>query len=87
MHVDDKPVVLVGDKLVEVKPLLDERKNIATCSIVCVDKGVQTDAPCVDHVSVQIPQQVEDRSFVRTPMRHFVGAAMRMHQGKDGHVR
>jgi hypothetical protein len=55
MHVDDKPVVLVGDKTVEVKPLLDERRNIAACSIVCVDKGVQTDAPCADRVSVQMP--------------------------------
>jgi hypothetical protein len=32
-------------------------------------------------------QRVEDRSFVRTPERHFVGAAVRMHKGKDGHVR
>jgi hypothetical protein len=38
--VDDKPIVLVGDKMVEVKPLLDERKNIVARSIVCVDKGV-----------------------------------------------
>jgi hypothetical protein len=53
--IDDKPIVLVSDKLVEVKPLHDERKNIAACSIVCVDKGVQTDAPCVDLVSVQMP--------------------------------
>jgi hypothetical protein len=30
---------------------------------------------------------VEDRSFVRTPVRLFVGAAVRMHKGKDGHVR
>jgi hypothetical protein len=34
-----------------------------------------------------MPQWVEDRSFVRTPVRHFVGAAVRMHKGKDGHVR
>jgi hypothetical protein len=87
MPIDDKPVVLVSDKPVEVKPLLDERKNIAACSIVCVDKGVQTDAPCADRVSVQMPQGVEDRSFVRLPVRHFVGAAVRMHKGKDGHVR
>jgi hypothetical protein len=86
MPVDDKPVVLVGDKSVEVKPLLDDRKNIAACSIVCVDKGVQTGAPCADRVSVQRPQQVEDRSFVRTPVMHFVGAAVCMHKGKDGHV-
>jgi hypothetical protein len=87
MPVDDKPVVLVGDKPVEVKPLLDERKNIAACSIVCVNKGVQTDAPCVDHVSVQMPQRVEDHSFVRTPVRRFVGAAVCMHIGNDGRVR
>jgi hypothetical protein len=87
MPVDDKPIVLVGDKPVEVKPLVDERKNIATCSIVCIDKGVQTDAPCADRVSVQMPQWVEDRSFVRTPVRRFVGAAVRMHKGKDGYVR
>jgi hypothetical protein len=37
-------------------------------------------------VSVQIPQWVEDRSFVRTSVRHFVGAAVRMYKGKDGHV-
>jgi hypothetical protein len=87
MSVDDKPVVLVSDKPVEVTPRLDERKTIAACSIVCVDKGVQTDAPCADHVSVQMPQWVEDHSFVRTPVRLFVGAAVSMHKGKDGHVR
>jgi hypothetical protein len=27
MHVDDKPVVLVSDKPVEVKPLIDESKK------------------------------------------------------------
>jgi hypothetical protein len=86
MPVDDKPVVLVSDKPIEVKPLLDERKNIAACSIVCVDKGVQTDAICVDRVSVQMPQRLEDHSFVRTPVRHFVGATVPMHKGKDGHV-
>jgi hypothetical protein len=40
MPVHDKIVVLVGDKLVEVKPLLDERKSITVGSIVCVEKGV-----------------------------------------------
>jgi hypothetical protein len=87
MPVDDKPVVLVSDKPVEVKPLLDERKNIAACSIVCVDKGVQTGAACADRVSVQMPHRVEDRSFVRTHVRRFVGAPVCMHKGKDGHVR
>jgi hypothetical protein len=86
MPVDDEPVVLVSDKPVEVKPLLDESKNIAACSIVCVDKGVQTDASCADRVSVQMLQRVEDCSFVRTPVRHFVGVAVRMRKGKDGHV-
>jgi hypothetical protein len=76
MPIDVKLVVLVGDKPVEVMPLLDGRKNIAACSIVCVDKGVQTDAPCADRVSVQMPQRVEDRSFVRTPVRRFVGAVI-----------
>jgi hypothetical protein len=86
MPIDDKLVVLVGEKPVEVKPFLDERKNIAARSIVHVDKGVQTDAPCADRVSVQMSQRVEDRSFVTTPVRHFVGAAVCMHKGKDGHV-
>ena len=29
----------------------------------------------------------EEYRFVRTPVRRFVGAAVRMHKGKDGHVR
>jgi hypothetical protein len=87
MPVDDKPVVLISDKPVEVKPLLDEMKNISACSIVCVDTGVQTDAHCVDRVSVQMPQRVEDRSFVRTRVRRFVRAAVRMHKDKDRHIR
>jgi hypothetical protein len=86
MPIDNKPVVLVSDKPVEVKPLLDEMKNSAAYSIVCVDKGVQTDAPCANHVSVQMPQWVEDHSFVRTPVRCFVRAAVHMHKVKDGHV-
>jgi hypothetical protein len=32
-------------------------------------------------------QRVEDCSFVRTPVRHFVGAAVCMHKCKDGSVR
>jgi hypothetical protein len=89
MPIDDKPVVLLGDKPVEVKPLLVEKKDILACGTlpVCVDKGVQTDASCADRVSVQMAKRVEDRSFVRTPLRHFVGAAVCMHKGKDGHVR
>jgi hypothetical protein len=86
--VDDKPVVLVGDKPVEVKPLIDEWKNIAAGGTfpVCVEKGVQTNDSCVDHVSMHMATWVQDHSFVSKPVRHFVGAAMRMHKGKDGHV-
>jgi hypothetical protein len=87
MPVDDKPVVLVSDKPAEVKPLIDKKKNIVACSIVCIDKGVQTDAPCADCGSVQMSQRVEDRIFVRTLVRRFVGASVHMHKGKDGHVR
>jgi hypothetical protein len=36
MPVDDKPVVLVSNKPVEVKPLIDEKKDI----LVCVHIGV-----------------------------------------------
>jgi hypothetical protein len=39
MPVYDKPVVLVSDKPVEIKPLVDEKKDIAACPIVCVDIG------------------------------------------------
>jgi hypothetical protein len=34
-----------------------------------------------------MPQRVEDHSFVRTSVQRFVGVAVRMHKGKDGHVR
>jgi hypothetical protein len=87
MPIDDKPIVLVGDKSVEVKPLSAERKDIAACFPVCVDKGVQTNAIWADHVSMHMATRVEDRCFVRTPMRHFIGAVMRMHKGNDGRVR
>jgi hypothetical protein len=40
MPVDDKPVVLVSDNTVEIKPLVDEKKDIAACPTVCVDTGV-----------------------------------------------
>ena len=66
MPVDDKPFVLVGDKLVEVKPLIDERKDVAACATlpVCVDKGVQTDDSGDIRVSVHMTTRVDDRSFV-----------------------
>jgi hypothetical protein len=90
--VDDKPVVLVSDKPVEVKPLIVEAKDMSAC-VPCVplpvhvDMGVQTDDSCADHVTVHMVPRVDERSFVRTPVRRFVGAAVQMHKGKDGHVR
>jgi hypothetical protein len=57
MPVDDKPVVFVSDKPVEVKPLIDEKKDI----LVCVDTGVQTDESCYDPVPVHMVPQVYDR--------------------------
>jgi hypothetical protein len=86
--VDDKPVVLVSDKPVEVKPLIDEGKDILACVLlpVRVDMGVQTDDGGVDFVPVHMVPWVVNHSFVRTPHKHFVGAAVRVHKGKDGHV-
>jgi hypothetical protein len=34
--VDDKPVVLVSDKTVEVKPLIVEKKDILVCVDACL---------------------------------------------------
>src|SRR3954468_18361936 len=88
MPVDDKPVVLVSDKPVEVKPLIGEKKEIAACDTpsVCVDKGVQTDDGDVRD-SVHMATRFDDRYFVRTPLPRFVGVVVRMHKGKDGRVR
>src|ERR1041385_3594259 len=89
MPVDDKPVVLVGDKPVEVTPLCDEKKEIAACDTpsVCVDKGVQTDDSGDVRDSVHMATRFHDCSFVRTPLRRFVGVAVCVHEGKDGCVR
>ena len=87
VHVDDEPVVLVGDKPVEDKPLIDERKDIAACVPVSVDRGVQTDDDCADRVSVRVVPRVDGRSYVSTHVKRFVGAAVWMHKGKDGHDR
>src|SRR3954471_13697902 len=75
MPVDDKPVVLVGDKPVEVKPLIGEKKEIAACDTpsVCVNKGVQTNESGDVRDLVYMVTRFEDRSFVRTPLRRFVG--------------
>jgi hypothetical protein len=90
--VDDKPVVLVSEKPVEVKPLIDEGKDMSACDPcvplpVRVDMGVHTDDGGADLVPVHMVPRVVSHSFVRTPRRHFVGAAVRVHIGKDGHVR
>jgi hypothetical protein len=77
--VDDKPVVLVSDKPVEVKPYIDEGKDMSGC-IPCVplpvhvDMSVQTDDGGVDRVLVHTVPRVVSHSFVRTPRRRFVGA-------------
>jgi hypothetical protein len=90
--VDDKPVVLVSDKTVEVKPHIDEGKDMSAC-IPCVqlpvrvDMGVQTNDGGDDRVPVHMVLRVVSHSFVRTPRKHFVGAAVHVHKGKDGHVR
>jgi hypothetical protein len=90
--VDDKPVVLVSDKPVEVKPHIDEGKDMST-RIPCVplpvrvDMGIQTDNSGVDRVPVHMVPRVVGHNFVRTPQKCFVGAAVRVHKGKDGRVR
>jgi hypothetical protein len=81
MPVDGTPVVLVSDKPVEVKPLIDEGKDMSAC-VPCVplpfrvDMGVQTDDGGADHVLVHTVPRVVSHSFVRTPRKCFVGAYM-----------
>jgi hypothetical protein len=88
-HVDDKPVVLVSDKSVEVKPHIDDGKDMSACVPlpVRVDMGVQTDDGGANHVPVHLIPWVVSHSFARTPRKRFVGAAVRVHKGKDGRVR
>src|SRR3954463_2687880 len=66
MPVDDKPVVLVSDKPVEVKPLIGGKKEIAACDTpsVYVDKGVQTDDSGVVRDSVHMATRFDDHNFV-----------------------
>jgi hypothetical protein len=87
--VDDKPVVLVSDKSVEVKPLIDVGKDMSACVPlpVRVDMGVQTDDSGADCVPVHMVLRVVSHSFTRTPQKCFVGAVIRVHKGKDGRVR
>jgi hypothetical protein len=89
--VDDKPAVLVSDKPVEITPHIDEGKDMSAyvpCVplLVRVGMGVQTDDSGADRVPVHMVPWVVSHSFVRTPQRRFVGAAMRVHIGKDGRV-
>jgi hypothetical protein len=90
--VDDKPVVQVSDKPVEVKPHIKEGEDMLAC-IPCVplpvrvDMGVQTDDSGAARVPVHMVPRVVSHSFVRTPQRRFVGGAVRVHIGKDGRVR
>jgi hypothetical protein len=89
--VDDKPVILVSDKPVEVKPHIDEGKDMSAC-VPCVplpvrvDVGVQTDDGGADRVPVHMVPWVVNHSLVRIPQKCFVGAAVRVHKGKDGRV-
>jgi hypothetical protein len=48
--------------------------------------GVQTDDGGADCVPVHLVPRVVSHRFVRTPRRHFVGAAVHVHTGKDGRV-
>jgi hypothetical protein len=48
--------------------------------------GVQTDDGGADRVPVHMVSRVVSQSFVRTPRKHFVGTAIRVHKGKDGRV-
>lgn len=57
--------------------------QLETASIFC--GSVST--PFSDHVPVHVVPRGEEYRFVSTPVRRFVGAAVRMHKGKDGHVR
>jgi hypothetical protein len=90
--VDDTLVVLISDKPVEVKPHIDEGKDMSAC-VPCVplpvhvDVGVQTNDGGANRVPVHMVPRVVRHSFVRTPRRPFVGAAVRVHICKDGCVR
>jgi hypothetical protein len=60
-HVDDKPVVLVSDKRVEVKPLIDAGNEACVPCVplpVHVDMGVQTNDSGVDCVPLHMVPQV-----------------------------
>jgi hypothetical protein len=54
---------------------------------VRVDMGVQTDDSGADCIPVHMVPRVVSHSFTRIPQKCFVGAAIRVHKGKDGRVR
>jgi hypothetical protein len=90
--IDDKLVILVSDKPVEVQPHIDNGKDMSACFpcvplLFRVDMGVQTNDGGADRVLVHMVPRVVSHSFMRTPQKCFVGAAIRVHKGKDGHVR
>ena len=86
---DDKLVVPIGDKSVDVKPHSGEMTKIAASPTlpICVDQGIQIDDNGVARVSVHMEERLVDRRFVGPVVRRLVGAAMHMHKGKDGCVR
>jgi hypothetical protein len=49
--------------------------------------GVQTDDSGDDPILVHMVPWVVSHSFVRTPRKRFVRAAIHVHKGKDGRVR
>jgi hypothetical protein len=96
---DHKPI-FVGDKPVEVKPIVDE--DVVACATVsvCVDASIQTDDICVDGVSVHMAQmrvRGVGGECVRgdSGQRHYrarstavqFSATPRMYRGNDGRVR
>lgn len=99
MPVDDKPV-LVGDKLDETNPIVDEDVAAGATVLVCVDASIQTDDVCADGVSVHMAQMHVggvggERVSGDSGQRHYrarstavqFSATPRMHRGNDGRVR
>jgi hypothetical protein len=74
--VDDKPIVLVSDKPVEVNPHIDEGKDMLAC-VPCVplpvrvDMGVQTDYVGADHVPVHMVPRVVSQVFCENTSEMF----------------
>ena len=99
MPVDDKPV-LVGDKLDEANPIVDEDVTACATVLVCVDASIQTGDVCADSVSVHMAQMRVggvggERASGDSGQRHYrarstavqFSATPRIHRCNDGHVR